>query len=99
MDNWVTSRFHGHQDNSFTIVRSQDVEPILELNKHYQNTPQTKSEFMGHHLASIPNIIIEKWANEDGINILETAKHGKKAIGQFIKRKLADPDWRYLKAR
>jgi hypothetical protein len=99
MDGWIKSHHHLDSDGSLTILRTQDVEPILELNKHYQNTPQTKSEFMGHHLASIPNIIIEKWANEDGINILETAKHGKKAIGQFIKRKLADPDWRYLKAR
>lgn len=88
----ITSRFHGHGDGSFTISRTQDVEPILELNKALQNTPQRTEHF--RHIGTIPNIILEKWLNDEGANVL---KMSTREFGQFIKRKLRDPDNRWLK--
>ena len=99
MDDWIKTRHHLDSDGSMTVQRTQDVEPILDRNKAFQNTPQKKSELMGHHIGSIPLIIVEKWANEEGFNILDTGKHGKAAVTKFMKRKLADPDWQYLKTR
>lgn len=89
---WITSRFHKNPEGGFTIQRRQDVEPILERNKQLQNTPQ-KSDW-GRHIASIPLVFIEKWANEEGANLL---KMGKDEAAKFLKRKLSDPDWRFLK--
>ena len=98
MDGWISGRWHA-DGNNLVRERIQDVEPILDRNKALQNAPQSKSELMGHHIASIPLVIVEKWINEDNFNVLDTAKHGKQAITQFLRRKLSDPDWRYLRAR
>jgi hypothetical protein len=89
---WITSRFHKNSEGGFTISRTQDVEHILDRNKELQNTPQ-KSDW-GRHIASIPLVFIEKWANEEGANLLTM---GKDEAAKFIRRKLKDPDWRWLK--
>lgn len=96
MDGWVHNRFHQHGDGSFTYERVQDVEPILDQNKRWQNEPQKKSEVMGHHIATIPNIIIDKWAKEEGANLMAMNKY---EADKFLRKKLADPDYRWLKAR
>lgn len=91
-DNWVKSRFHGHQDGTFTIERIQDVEPILENNKALQSTPQ-RSDW-GRHVASIPNVIIELWSNQDGVNLLALPQ---REFAAYVHKKLADPDWMWLR--
>jgi hypothetical protein len=70
----------------------QDVEPILEHNKALQGEAQ-RSDW-GRHVASIPNVLIVKWLNEEGADVL---RMGSEEFGAFIKRKLADPDWRHLR--
>ena len=99
MDGWVRGRFHPLDGGGFAIERAQDVGDIIDRNKAFQNDPQLKSDLMGHHMMTIPNVIIEKWINEEGFNILDTAKHGKKEIEKFIRRKYNDPDWRFLRTR
>lgn len=91
-EGWITTRFHGHKDGTFTVQAVQDVEDILERNKALQGHQQ-KSDW-GRQIASIPLIIIDKWSKEDGVNVLAMAKE---EAAQYIKRKLADPDWRWLK--
>lgn len=86
------SRFHPNTDGTFTIERVQDVEPILDHNKALQNERQ-RSDW-GRQVASIPLVIIEKWANEEGANLLAM---GKDEAAAFLKRKLADPDWKWLR--
>jgi len=98
MDGWIGGRWHVDGTNLIR-ERVQDVEPIIEHNKALQNDHETPDDVMGRRIAKIPLIIVERWINEDGMNILDTAKHGKKAIERFIRRKLSDPDWRYLKTR
>lgn len=84
-----------HLDNDgdhFTVESVQDVEPILERNKELQKIPQ-KSDW-GRHIACIPNVILLKWMNDEGVNLL--AMSGEE-FGAFIRRKLNDPDWRHLR--
>ncbi len=69
----------------------QDVEPILDRNKALQNEPQC-GDF--RHIGTIPNVILVKWMNEEGANVL---KMSSEEFGKFIKRKLDDPDWRWLR--
>lgn len=75
-----------------TFERVQDCEPILQRNKELRALPQRAD--WGRHIASIPNVIIEKWMREDGVNILGLSAE---EWGRFIRRKLDDPDWRHLR--
>jgi hypothetical protein len=45
------------------VATEQDVEPILERNKALRNEPQ-RSDW-GRHIATIPNVILVKWLNEE----------------------------------
>ncbi|MBM7483319.1 hypothetical protein ACVWWI_003365 [Bradyrhizobium sp. USDA 3686] len=80
---------------SFTFVRVQDVEPILELNKRQRANPYT-SDF-GKHVARIPNVIMERWLHEE----LDRGNVGVRLYSdefdRIIERKLQDPDWAYLR--
>jgi hypothetical protein len=89
----IRTRFHPHADGSFTIQRrDDDVSPTLEWNKKLQNEPQKTESF--HHIASIPAIVIEKWMTEEGAPVLSMPAHEFK---KFIRRKLEDPDYAFLK--
>jgi hypothetical protein len=79
-------------ENTFTFQRVQDVESILENNKRLQSEQQ-KSDW-GRHIASIPNVFLEKWINEDGVNYLALPKD---EFARLIKRKLRDPDYAWLR--
>lgn len=84
-----------HRDGAtgdITFERLQDVEPIIEHNKRLQGESQHSD--WGRHIASIPNVILEKWINEDGVNYL--ALPGDE-FGLMIKRKLRDPDYAWLR--
>lgn len=80
-------------DGKVVIERIQDIETILDRNKFLQNEKQTWAGYW-HHIGTIPNVIIEKWMNEEGVNIL---KMPADEWGQFIKRKLRDPDNKWLR--
>ena len=68
------------------------MEPILERNKALQNEPQ-RSDW-GRHIGTIPNVILVKWMNEEGANVLRMSSD---EFGAFIRKKLDDPDWRHLR--
>ena len=71
--------------------RVQDVEPILARNKMLRAEKQ-RGDF--RHIASIPNVILERWMNEEGVNYL--ALPGDE-FARLIRKKLADPEWRWLR--
>jgi hypothetical protein len=76
------------------VRRIDDVEDVLENNKRLQNEAQnTKGGW--HHIAEIPAIIIEKWINEDGVTYQEIMSPG--GFESIVKRKLRDPDWKWLR--
>tara|TARA_R110000868_G_scaffold138516_1_gene352715 strand:- start:5240 stop:5536 length:297 start_codon:yes stop_codon:yes gene_type:complete len=87
--NWHLDR----NENKVVVERCQDIETILDRNKYLQNEAQTWAGDW-HHIGTIPNVIIEKWMNEEGVNIL---KMPADEWGQFIKRKLRDPENMWLR--
>ena len=90
----TTEVFHFDEaTGDFAIESSIDVEPLLDINKARQNdgangwTPSRDMKMIG----SIPNIVVEKWRNEFGVNIFD--KNHEPAV----RRLLNDPDWRWLR--
>jgi len=75
------------------IEEVQDVEPILNRNKNLANTNHSSDGIKNSwwHAATIPNIVIAKWLNEEGIDFFN------KDHWPAVKRKLDDPDYRYLR--
>ena len=91
MDGLVIN-FHGVTEGRAVVELVQDVAPILERNKALRGEPQ-KSDW-GRHIATIPNVILVRWMNEEGANVI--AMSGEE-FGAFIRKKLNDPDWRHLR--
>lgn len=92
----VASTFHyDEMTDTAHIRRTQDVEPILDNNKRLQtfNDGYTPSRDM-KRIASIPLVICERWIKEDGVNWLALPKKEK---GEYLRRKLNDPDNRHLR--
>lgn len=83
-------------ERKYHFERIQDVEPILEHNKLLRTMPQ-KSDW-GRHVASIPNVIYEKWFNEynAGRSKPDLSMFGPE-FSAFVEQKLKDPDWAYLR--
>jgi len=89
-------KFHlDSNGEDITIQHTQDVEAIVERNKALQNEAQHSD--WGRHVASIPNVIIMQWLDEE-------AKRGNTGLRMFtpefdalVDRKLKDPDWRWLR--
>jgi hypothetical protein len=67
--------------------RIQYVEPILDWNKWAQ-TEKQKHAGSFRHIGRIPNVILEKWMNDDGVNVL--AMHGDD-FGNTSRRNFAIP--------
>jgi len=77
-------------DGKLQIVRSQDVQPILDANKIAQNTEINRKSEM-RRAGSIPYVIAEQWSRECGAAI------GTKEFGEYVKKKLMDGDWAKLR--
>lgn len=80
-----------------TIVRErvQDVEPILEHNKALRSQEQHSD--WGRHVASIPNVIYERWFNEEYARGNITLRPYSKEMDEIVARKLKDPEWAWLR--
>lgn len=78
-------------DGSITFERWQDCQPILEHNARLRTMSQ-KSDWLRHR-ACIPNVIWEKWMNDDGVNLFRLPIH---ELDKYLERKLRDPDWQKL---
>jgi hypothetical protein len=89
-----TYHHYDYQSDVTTIESVQNIEPILTMNKEAAK----EADYQGNgiksgwwHAGTIPNIIIEKWLNEDGIDFFNR-DHWK-----AVKAKLNSPEWRYLR--
>lgn len=88
----VQTRVHyDEQDDRLIIERTQDVEPILEKNKRLLNESNTTWKDDFHHVASIPLVIIEKYKNERGIDLM----NDKEALKCFLN----DPDNKFFRTK
>ena len=84
-----------NDDGSFVIRTSQKTSKIIENNKALQNEGlNTTKDLSFHHIASIPLSVVLQWMEEDGVDLMKLPKG---AFGQYVKRKLNDPDNWYLK--
>jgi hypothetical protein len=81
------------QDIAVEMV--QDVEPILEHNKMLRSLAQ-KSDW-GRHVASIPNVIMTRWLNEELERGNTTIKMFGAEMDALVDRKLKDPEWAFLR--
>lgn len=87
---------HLHFDGNKTIVEQvQDVEGILEQNKAMRAERQT-SEW-GRHVASIPNVIMVRWLNEEYMRGNINLRMFTTEFDELVARKLKDPEWAYLR--
>lgn len=95
-ENAVATRMHYNDaDDTFSIERIQDVEPILELNKQRQaqgwDGYSDSGEFQTDY--ELPIVVAEKLLNEKGLDSLN--KNHDAAIHRLI---MTDPDYKYLRA-
>ena len=72
----------------------QDVEPILEANARSRGERQ-RGEL--RYVATIPNVILLKWLNEAHARGNAGLRMFTKEFDALVKRKLEDPDWKYLR--
>ncbi len=87
-----------HFDNAerkLVLERVQDIEDIIENNKKLRT--QDQSSDWGRHVASIPNIIMERWLNEEFQRGNTTVRMFTKEFDEIVKKKLQDPDWAFLR--
>ena len=91
----ITTYFDYEADNDTALIyHEQDVTPILDMNKALQNEPDAWKQGVKNswaHYAQIPNIVVQKWLNEHGVNLYD--KNHQKAVFRLLN----DPEYRYLK--
>lgn len=85
-----------HEYDSLTDVTyihtEQDVEDIIERNKYlYKEDKGQGVKDDWWYVGNIPNTVIHKWLIEDGIDVYN------KDHWQAVRRKLNDPEYRYLR--
>lgn len=84
------------RDGDLLVNRVQDVEPILENNRRLQTETQSRRSSF-RHIASVPNVIIEKWLNEERARGNTTIRWGSRELDELMARKLRDSEWAYLR--
>jgi hypothetical protein len=73
----------------------QDVEPILARTAALRSEPQASD--WGRHVATIPNVILVRWLNEEYARGNVALRLFSAEFDALIARKLADPDWKFLR--
>jgi hypothetical protein len=82
-------------DGTIIAVTTQDVGPILDRNAELRAQPQ-RGDF-GRHVASIPNVILVRWLNEEYARGNTDLRMFTPDFNELVARKLADPDWKHLR--
>jgi alpha-galactosidase len=87
------------EDGTLIAERVQDCQDILDRNALLRSMPQKSvgTETWGRHVASIPNVIMERWLNEELERGNTTIKMFGPEMDRLVKRKLQDPDWKWLR--
>lgn len=85
---------YDEMDNQSYIVKSQDVEGIIEANK--ARNADGDGYWQGRsakHFAEVPFNIVDKWCKEDGITPLMYRRMNKYDMDKFIRKKLQNSDY------
>lgn len=94
----ITTSFDYIEDGDIAVVhREQDVSLILDANKAIQNDENiwkqgVKNEWA--HYAQIPNIVLEKWRTEHGVDAWKKESWEKNGP---VWKLLNSPEYKYLK--
>ena len=80
--------------DQFKVIRTQNTDPIIEDNKQAildvdGHRAQAKNDWALY--AKVPNIVIEKWLNEEGVNFFDRDHWPK------VMKLINSPEYRYLK--
>ena len=90
----MKTKMHLDRNGRIQYERSQDVNPILDLNKYEANNDAGAKTRFGVKAASIPNIVIEQWMRE-GIDVFN---YGRCPVTtKRIKDKLNSNEFKYLR--
>lgn len=84
-----TLSHYDESEDKLIIERVQNCEPIIIQNKIDADGFVRFGEMC--KVASIPLVLVEKWRNEEGVDILKPGHE------DFLARKLLDPDYAYLR--
>ena len=91
----ITTTFeYDHISDRTTIGREEDVTAYIEYGKELQKHEDYSKDGIKRgwwHYCTFPNIIIEKWRNEHGVDVFN--KDHQKAVFRLINQ----PEYRYLK--
>ena len=91
----ITTYFdYDHASNTTYVGSEQNISHILDINKALQNDTDYSKQGIREewwHVAKIPNIVIEKWKNEFGIDVLN------KDHWPRVKKLRNDPEYKWLK--
>jgi len=87
------------RDGRIVASATQDVEPILDRNAALRGAaqPPRRRGDWGRHVASIPNVILVRWLNEEHARGNTALRMFTAEFNALVQRKLADPDWAYLR--
>lgn len=77
---------HNAETGKNILMHVQDVEPIVEFNKHAAGMLDKKKDWW--FVGQIPNVICLQWAEESNTKI-----YSKEWV-EYAKKKLKDPDYR-----
>jgi hypothetical protein len=92
----ITKVILDRNDRKIVAVTSQDVEPILELNKARQNEVQKHD--CARLIADIPCVFLVQWLNEEHARGNTQLRLFTREFNEtVVKRKLQDPDWKWLR--
>lgn len=82
------------EDGKLHVIRSQDVQALLEQNHHLaQTAPSMHGQAAWRLAARIPAVTAEQWSRECGAAI------GTKEFVAYCKRKLQDSDFARFRIR
>lgn len=90
----IIEKFHYDETTDTSYIETiQDVESIIKENKRQFNDTPEFGKHKGdlHRVASVPVVLMQKWAKEWGLNM-----YGEDFKVKLIQR-LNDPDYKYLK--
>lgn len=88
----VTTEVFDLDEQTWHIRRTQDVEPILDANKHDANHAEnyTPSRDL-KHVARIPFVVAELWRNEHGVDVFNPSH------APAVARLLNSNEWKFLR--
>lgn len=79
-------------ENTFSLLRSEDVAPVLDANKRAQADGDGFSPTRElRHVARIPHVVYLEWNKRFGVDVLKVEHRG------LLKHLLNDPDNKFFR--